>query len=68
MTSYYDDNFGQYNDGDSAEEVRDFYFSNQRRSVTKACRICGRTVKLLPQYDKCNSCCEMIESGMDVGA
>ena len=61
---YYDDNFGRYHDMDGEEE-QDFYKQNQRKSVSKICVKCGRKVKLLPQYDKCNSCMERMESGAD---
>lgn len=64
MATYVDDNFGVY-DIDSEEAV-DFYHQVQRESVLKNCVVCGRAVKLRPQYDKCNSCCEKIERGMDV--
>jgi len=60
---YYDDNFGVY-DIESEEDV-EFYFRNQKRSVWKKCLICGERVKLLPQYDKCDRCCRIIESGGD---
>ena len=63
MSAYYDDNFGFYNTEDDHYEAVSFYRENQRRSVLKTCVCCGRKVKLLPQYNKCNSCCERIESG-----
>lgn len=63
---YHDDNFGNYDMGDNWEDREDsmqFYKYNQSRSVWKTCSMCGREVKLLPQYDKCNSCCERLEGG-----
>jgi hypothetical protein len=61
----YDDNFGHYEiaPDDDPEEVMEFYRENQKRSVVKTCSICGRKVKLLPDYDKCNACCREIEAG-----
>jgi hypothetical protein len=58
----YDDNYGDWHDTDD-EDVRAFYKQVQRESVWKRCSICGRKVKLRPDYDKCNSCCEKIERG-----
>ena len=60
---YYDDNFGCWDIED--EETREFYFFAQNRSVEKECSICGEIVRILPQYDKCNSCCENIERGIE---
>jgi hypothetical protein len=60
----YDENYGQWHDTDD-EETRDFYKYTARNSVTKRCSICGRMVKIMPQYDKCNSCCERMERGME---
>ncbi len=62
----YDDNFGDYDCGDcdqDREETMQFYRDVQRRSVLKTCSICGRKVKLLPDYDKCDSCCRHMEAG-----
>jgi hypothetical protein len=62
----YDDNFGEYNMGDGdadREDVGAFYRQVQRNSIWKTCSICGRRVKLLPHYDKCDSCCRSIEGG-----
>lgn len=60
----YDDNFGDYDMGDSwqdREEIAAFYRQVQRDSVEKTCSICGRQVRLLPYYDKCDSCCRRME-------
>jgi hypothetical protein len=62
----YDDNFGEYDMGDSwqdREDTMEFYRHVQQNSVMKTCSICGRRVKLMPDYDKCDSCCRDIESG-----
>ena len=64
MPSFYDDNFGFYNDMDDPD-VQDFYRENQRKSVWKRCAGCGRKVKLLPQYDVCDSCATKREQGAD---
>jgi hypothetical protein len=60
----YDDNFGHWHD-EGDEETLAFYRQVQAESVEKVCVICGRTVRLRPQYDKCNDCCERIERGHD---
>ena len=55
MPEYYDENFGHW-DGMEDEDMRDFYRQVQEESVWKTCSICGRKVKLRPDYDKCDSC------------
>lgn len=65
MASFYDDNFGFWEDMDDIDN-REFYMQVQKQSVMKKCAICGRRVKLLPQYDKCNSCMERLERGYDL--
>lgn len=64
MPSYYDDNFGFYEDMDDPD-VQRFYRENQRKSRYVTCRGCGRRVKLLPHYDLCNSCADKMERGLD---
>ena len=62
--NYYDDNFGNYHDMDNdPDETREFYNDVQKRSIWKVCSICGERVKIMPHYDKCNSCCERLENG-----
>ena len=63
--SYCDDNFGFY-DIQSEEDI-EFYHEMQRRSVRKKCGGCGRMVKIKPDYWLCNSCCEKLERGGDLG-
>lgn len=63
MPGYYDDNYGWW-DMESEEDV-EFYHKVQRESVEKTCVMCGRRVRLRPDYDKCNSCAEKLERGMD---
>lgn len=58
---YYDDNFGHWEIED--QDDIDFYHQVQKESVWKKCVICGKRVKLRPDYDKCNSCVEQIERG-----
>jgi hypothetical protein len=58
----YDDNFGQWEDTRDTE-VRDFYRRIQRTNVAKACKGCGRSVRIQPQYAYCNSCADVIERG-----
>jgi hypothetical protein len=60
---YYDDNFGHY-EIESEEDI-EFYHQVQKESRLKKCVICGRKVKLRPEYDKCNSCADKIERGLD---
>lgn len=64
MATYYDDNFGHWEDMDDPD-MRDFYDQVQRESVWKECEKCGREVKLRPGYAICNSCADAIERGMD---
>ncbi len=64
MPSYYDDNYGHY-EIDSQEDI-DFYHAVQKRSVTKTCLGCGRTVRLQPQYGYCDSCATARERGIDI--
>ena len=61
QASYYDDNFGHWNMDDDPD-MKEFYFQVQKESVLKECSICGRQVKLRPEYDKCDSCCRQIEA------
>ena len=63
MSGYYDDNFGAW-DGMDDPETQAFYRQVQEESVEKICSMCERTVWLRPQYDKCDSCCRQMESGM----
>jgi len=60
--TYYDDNFGAWEDMDDPD-MREFYRQVQRESVTKECSVCGRVVRLRPDYDKCDSCCRKMEAG-----
>jgi hypothetical protein len=55
----YDDNFGQWEDTRDTE-VRDFYRRIQRTNVAKACKGCGRSVRIQPQYAYCNGCADVI--------
>jgi hypothetical protein len=59
MSGYYDDNFGHWDDmGDP--DMQDFYHHVQKTNVKKVCVCCGRTVMIQPNYDRCNSCCNMM--------
>ena len=62
--SYYDDNFGHWEDMDDPDNVA-FYKQVQRESVLKKCQGCGRKVKLRPDYAYCNSCADKMERGGD---
>ena len=61
MAGYYDDNFGWYDIED--EDDIEFYRQVQRESVEKVCVDCGRTVRLRPDYECCNSCADRRERG-----
>ena len=66
--NYYDDNFGHWEMGDTAEDRADsmeFYRHVQRTNVTKVCQRCGRTVRIQPHYAICNSCADRMERGVD---
>lgn len=65
MPSYYDDNYGHWEDMDDPDMV-DFYHQVQRESVVKTCQGCGRQVKIRPDYAYCNSCANKIEQGFDL--
>ena len=60
--TYYDDNFGYWEDMDDPD-MQEFYYECQERSVLKECKGCGRKVKILPHYAYCNSCADKIERG-----
>lgn len=64
MPGYYDDNFGHWEDMDD-EENQAFYRHVQSHSVEKKCAGCGRTVRIMPQYDVCDSCATKREQGFD---
>jgi hypothetical protein len=65
MEDYYDDNFGHWNmDDDDVEGKKAFYYKVQNESVWKVCSLCDEKVKLREEYDKCNSCMDKLERGM----
>ena len=59
---YVDENFGVWHDMED-EDVINFYHRVQKESKSIQCRTCKYVVKLLPQYDLCNSCAELGEKG-----
>lgn len=59
--TYYDDNFGFYEIRD--EDDIEFYHKMQARNEEKICVVCGRTVRINPNYEVCNSCADRRESG-----
>ena len=65
MPSYYDDNFGHWDDMDEPGNQA-FYRYVQKSSVRKKCRGCGRMVKIMPQYAYCDSCATKREQGWDI--
>lgn len=62
---FVDENFGAW-EGMDDPDMQEFYEDVQRNSRYKNCVICGRAVRIMPQYDKCDSCCRKIEHGYDV--
>ena len=65
MPSFYDDNFGHWDDMDDPDMV-DFYHQVQEESIEKKCEGCGQTVRLRPHYAYCNSCADKKERGYDI--
>ena len=65
FTTYYDDNFGHWEDMDDVD-VLNYYHYVQRVSVDKECKGCGRIVRLLPNYGYCDTCADAREKGMDI--
>ncbi len=63
--TYYDDNFGHWDDTDDLD-VQAFYFRVQQQSVEKTCQGCKRKVRLMPQYAYCDSCATKLERGYDL--
>jgi hypothetical protein len=66
MATYYDDNFGFWEDMDDPDN-QEFYRRTQKTNVRKKCKGCNRIVRIQPQYAYCNSCADKIEKGMDIG-
>lgn len=62
--TYYDDNFGHWEDMDNEDMVR-FYHHVQEESVEKECQQCGRLVRIRPQYAICGKCAD--ENEKDYG-
>jgi hypothetical protein len=62
MPEYFDDNFGHWDDMDDPE-MQEFYDEVQSTNVLKTCSMCGEKVNIQPQYDKCGSCADKLESG-----
>lgn len=64
MPTYYDDNFGHWENMDDPDMV-DYYKQVQKTSVRKKCRGCEKWVRIQPQYAYCNSCADKIERGYE---
>lgn len=66
--SYYDDNFGHWEDmdGPDGDDNRAHYRQVQKTNVRKKCQGCGRMVSIQPQYGYCNSCADKREKGWDI--
>jgi hypothetical protein len=65
MSTYYDDNFGFWEDMHE-EENREFYKKVQQTNVRKKCKGCDKWVRIQPQYAYCNSCADKRERGIDI--
>ena len=65
FTTYYDDNFGHWEDMDDPDN-REYYKYVQSASVDKECNGCGRIVRLLPKYGYCDPCADARERGIDI--
>lgn len=65
MTTYYDDNFGEWGDMEDAD-MRAFYRRIQETNIKKECAGCGRKVRIQPNYAYCNSCADRRERGIDL--
>tara|TARA_R100000458_G_C8275843_1_gene251016 strand:- start:3747 stop:3959 length:213 start_codon:yes stop_codon:yes gene_type:complete len=64
-TSYYDDNFGHWEEIEPDDPDVEFAQIVRDDSVKKTCRLCGEEVYLRQAYDKCNSCMEKLERGQE---
>jgi len=65
VRSYYDDNFGHWDEMDDPDNV-EFYRETQRTNVRKKCQGCKRMVNIQPQYAYCTSCADRLERGEDL--
>ena len=65
MTTYFDDNFGTWDNMEDSD-MRSFYKQVQKTNVKKECSGCGMMVNIQPQYAYCNSCANKRERGMDI--
>jgi|TARA_R110002051_G_scaffold19567_4_gene54398 hypothetical protein len=66
--TYFDDNYGDWDEPDSEEdriEMLKFRKQVKQDSVYKICSLCDQEVFLRKEYDKCNSCMEKLERGME---
>ena len=63
MESYYDDNFGHWEDMD--EDAIAYYHHVQDTNVEKKCNRCGQMVKIQPPYAICDYCATRIDQGFD---
>ena len=68
MSRYYDDNYGLWNEPECEEdriEKEKFRKQVQQDSEMKICVLCDQEVWLRREYDKCNSCMEKLERGLE---
>ena len=67
MNKYYD-NYGIYEEPECEEdriEKAKFREFVEKDSVLKICSLCDQDVWLRKSYDKCNSCMEKLERGLE---
>ena len=65
MTTYHDDNFGEWLDMDDPDN-REMYNEYQKTNVEKRCLGCQRLVRIQPHYSYCNACATKREHGFDI--
>lgn len=66
--TYFDDNYGSWNEPDCEDDIIEqskFIEWVKKDSIEKTCSLCGNKVILRKEYDKCNSCMEILERGME---
>jgi hypothetical protein len=66
--TYFDDNYGHWNEPECEEdriEKEKFREFVKKDSEYKTCTLCDQKVWLRKAYDKCNSCMEKLERGME---
>jgi hypothetical protein len=68
VKSYYDDNYGHWDEPQCEEdaiEQQKFREQVEQDSEMKICVLCDQEVWLRRSYDKCNSCMDKLERGLE---